>query len=187
MDGYNDYYPTQLSGGMQQRVGLARALATDAEILLMDEPFSALDPLIREEMQDVLINLQNELKKTIMFITHDLDEALRIGDRVAILKDGEIIQNGSPEEIILNPANEYVTDFTKNINRGRILTIGAIIEDAVLENAIKIDKNITLEAALRTINEEGSQFANVVDNSRVIGSVSQKTIINAITSGTEIN
>ena len=187
LDGYNDYYPTQLSGGMQQRVGLARALATDAEILLMDEPFSALDPLIREEMQDVLINLQNELKKTIIFITHDLDEALRIGDKVAILKDGEIIQNGSPEEIILNPANEYVTDFTKNINRGRILTIGAIIEDAVLENAIKIDKKITLEAALRTINEEGSQFANVVDNSRVIGSVSQKTIINAITSGTEVN
>ncbi len=108
LKGYENQYPAQLSGGQQQRVGLARALATDAEILLMDEAFSALDPLIRSEMQDQLIELQEKLHKTIIFITHDLDEALRLGDRIAILKDGELVQQGSPDEILLHPADEYV-------------------------------------------------------------------------------
>ena len=121
LTGFESYYPAQLSGGMQQRVGLARALATDADILLMDEPFSALDPLIRTDMQDVLLSLQSELHKTIIFITHDLDEALRIGDDIAILRDGSLVQKGSPQNIILNPVNNYVAAFTKDINRGRVL------------------------------------------------------------------
>ena len=121
LKGYENQYPAQLSGGQQQRVGLARALATDAEILLMDEAFSALDPLIRSEMQDQLIELQEKLHKTIIFITHDLDEALRLGDRIAILKDGELVQQGSPDEILLHPADDYVEAFVKDVNRARAL------------------------------------------------------------------
>ena len=110
LTGFENQYPNQLSGGMQQRVGLARALATNAEILLMDEAFSALDPLIRSEMQNILLDLQNELHKTIIFITHDLDEALKIGDRIAILRDGSMVQDSDPQEIIMKPADDYVSD-----------------------------------------------------------------------------
>ncbi len=126
--GYESQYPAQLSGGQQQRVGLARALCTNAEILLMDEAFSALDPLIRSEMQDQLIELQDKLHKTIIFITHDLDEALRIGDRIAILKDGEMVQQGTPDEILLNPANDYVEAFVKDVNRARALTVENVMK-----------------------------------------------------------
>ena len=127
LGGYETHYPDQLSGGMQQRVGLARALATDPEILLMDEPFGALDPLIRRDMQEQLLALQARLNKTILFITHDLDEALRLGDRVAILKDGDIVQAGGPEEIVLRPVNDYVRAFVENVNRGRVLRAGALL------------------------------------------------------------
>ncbi len=126
--GYEEMGPSQLSGGMQQRVGLARALCTDPEILLMDEPFSALDPLIRRDMQDELIRLQRDLHKTIVFITHDLDEALRLGDRIAILKDGKVFQVGSPVDIITRPANEYVRDFVRDVNRARVLNAGSVVE-----------------------------------------------------------
>ena len=126
LQGFENQYPSQLSGGMQQRVGLARALATDAEVLLMDEAFSALDPLIRNDMQDQLIQIQDELSKTIVFITHDLDEALRIGDRIAILRDGELRQVGPPEEILMAPADDYVSRFVKDVNRGRVITVGSI-------------------------------------------------------------
>ena len=119
LDGYEDQYPTQLSGGQQQRVGLARALCTDPDTLLMDEAFSALDPLIRSEMQDQLIDLQSRLRKTVVFITHDLNEALRIGDRIAILRDGELIQVGSPDEIVSQPANDYVEAFVSDVTRHR--------------------------------------------------------------------
>lgn len=128
LSGYEKHYPSQLSGGQQQRVGLARALCTDAEILLMDEAFSALDPLIRSEMQDQLIELQEKLHKTIIFITHDLDEALRLGDRIAILKDGELVQVGEPAEILLKPANEYVKAFVKDVNRARALTVETVMK-----------------------------------------------------------
>ena len=121
--GYEDSYPHQLSGGMQQRVGLARALATGADILLMDEAFSALDPLIRSQMQDQLIALQAELNRTVVFITHDLDEALRIGTRIAILKDGVVVQVGTPAEILLSPADDYVAAFVRDVNRARALTV----------------------------------------------------------------
>ncbi len=163
LDGYETYYPGQLSGGMQQRVGLARALATDAEILLMDEAFSALDPLIRSEMQNILLDLQNELHKTIIFITHDLDEALKIGDRIAILRDGSMVQDSDPQKIIMNPADDYVSDFIKDINRARVIQAKSIMtptkskssgatvkEDMVLEDILQImseapSKPVTIE------------------------------------------
>ena len=128
LQGYEEMRPNQLSGGMQQRVGLARALCTDPEILLMDEPFSALDPLIRRDMQDELIRLQRDLNKTIVFITHDLDEALRLGDRIAILKDGQVIQVGTPVDIITNPADDYVQEFVRDVNRGRVLSAGVVMD-----------------------------------------------------------
>lgn len=125
--GWGDRHPQDLSGGMQQRVGLARALATDPEILLMDEPFSALDPLIRREVQDDLLELQSRLSKTIVFITHDLSEALKLGDRIAMMKDGEIVQTGTPEDIVNNPANDYVTSFIQDVDRSRVISIGSIM------------------------------------------------------------
>ena len=124
--GYEGAFPSQLSGGQQQRVGLARALATNADILLMDEPFSALDPLIRAEMQDLLATLQARLRKTIVFVTHDLAEALRLGDRIGILKDGRIAQVGSPTEVLLNPADAYVRAFVANAKRACILPVAAV-------------------------------------------------------------
>ena len=128
LKGYEAMRPNQLSGGMQQRVGLARALCTDPEILLMDEPFSALDPLIRRDMQDELVRLQRDLNKTIVFITHDLDEALRLGDRIAILKDGKVIQVGTPEDIITAPADSYIEDFVRDVNRSRVLSAGLAMD-----------------------------------------------------------
>ncbi|MDD4529395.1 MAG: glycine betaine/L-proline ABC transporter ATP-binding protein [Bacteroidales bacterium] len=127
LDAWVDYYPANLSGGMQQRVGIARALATDPDILLMDEPFGALDPLIRQDMQDELIEIQKKLQKTIIFITHDLDEALKIGDRIALMKDGEIVQMGQPEDILLSPATEYVARFVENVDRSRALTASSVM------------------------------------------------------------
>ena len=120
--GYGDRMPSDLSGGMKQRVGLARALATDPDILFMDEAFSALDPLIRGDMQDELIRIQSELGKTVIFVTHDLDEALKLGDRIALMKDGRIVQIGTAEEILQNPADEYVDRFVKEVDRSKILT-----------------------------------------------------------------
>lgn len=122
LQGYEDQYPNQLSGGMQQRVGLARALANDPDILLMDEAFSALDPLIRKGMQDELLDLQHKMHKTILFITHDLDEALKIGDRIALMKDGVIVQIGTPEDIMTNPADDYVEKFVENVDRSKVFT-----------------------------------------------------------------
>lgn len=122
-----DSLPSQLSGGMQQRVGLARALANDPDILLMDEAFSALDPLIRKDMQDELLELQEKMNKTIIFITHDLDEALRIGDRIALMKDGSIVQIGKPEEILMNPANEYVERFVEDVDLSKVLTASSVM------------------------------------------------------------
>ncbi|TXS51715.1 glycine betaine/L-proline ABC transporter ATP-binding protein [Streptomyces sp. t39] len=127
--GWEDSWPDELSGGMQQRVGLARALATDADLLLMDESFSALDPLIRRDMQDQLLELQKRLKKTIVFITHDLNEAMRLGDAIAVMRDGRIVQLGTAEDILVTPANDYVASFTQDVDRSRVLTAGAIMAD----------------------------------------------------------
>jgi len=129
LKGWEDYYPESLSGGMQQRVGLARALANDPEILLMDEPFSGLDPLIRRQMQDELVELQATLKKTIIFVTHDLHEALKLGDRIAIMRNGEVVQEGTPEEIVTMPANDYVQEFVRDASPAKVLTAGSIMEE----------------------------------------------------------
>ena len=172
LTGYEEQYPSQLSGGMQQRVGLARALATDADILLMDEAFSALDPLIRREMQDQLIELQDTLHKTIVFITHDLDEALRLGDTIAIMKDGAIEQIGTGEEILQMPQTEYVRRFVEDVNRGRVLTAGTV----KLECAIaKVDA--TPGEALRQLGEGGLRVTYVVDSDgRLVGAVTAASL-----------
>jgi len=127
--GWEDYYPHSLSGGMQQRVGLARALATEPDLLLMDEPFSGLDPLIRRQMQDELVELQDKLHKTIIFVTHDLHEALKLGDRIAIMRNGEIIQTGSPEEVVTEPADDYVREFVQDASPAKVLTAENVMED----------------------------------------------------------
>ncbi|MGW7366169.1 quaternary amine ABC transporter ATP-binding protein [Streptomyces sp. NPDC054841] len=127
LGGWEKSWPDELSGGMQQRVGLARALATDADLLLMDESFSALDPLIRRDMQDQLLELQKRLKKTIVFITHDLNEAMRLGDRIAVMRDGRIVQLGSAEDILIRPANDYVASFIQDVDRSRVLTAAAVM------------------------------------------------------------
>jgi glycine betaine/proline transport system ATP-binding protein len=146
LDGWEDSYPTQLSGGMQQRVGLARALALDPDILLMDEAFSALDPLIRRDMQDELINLQDKMQKTILFISHDLDEALKIGDRIVLMKDGAIVQIGTPEDILTNPADEYVARFVETADITQVLTAETVMKKS---EAVASLKNDGPRAALR--------------------------------------
>ncbi len=180
LTGFEKYYPVQLSGGMQQRVGLARALATDADILLMDEPFSALDPLIRTDMQDILLSLQEELNKTIIFITHDLDEALRLGDNVAILRDGVVVQKGSPQTIILKPADEYVAAFTQDINRGRVLQVGSIMDETNSISGPKIESSMVIEEALQVLVQNDSRVATVIHNSAVIGSIERDKLISAL-------
>ena len=132
LNGWEEYFPREMSGGMQQRVGLARALALNSDVLLMDEPFSGLDPLIRREMQDLLIDLQSELNKTIVFITHDLDEALKIGDRIAIMRDGEIVQMGLPEEIVTRPEGDYVSEFVQDVSRAKVIKAKAIMKEPTL-------------------------------------------------------
>ena len=175
LSGYEHQYPTQLSGGMQQRVGLARALATDAEILLMDEAFSALDPLIRSQMQDQLIELQAQLGKTIVFITHDLDEALRIGDHIAILKDGKLSQVGTPPEILLNPADDYVSEFVRDVNRARVLTV-----DVVMKAPQARLTHDNLERALADMRSTGAKYGYVVRGDRYAGYTTQDTIEEAV-------
>ena len=145
LEGFEEQYPNQLSGGMQQRVGLARALANDPDILLMDEAFSALDPLIRKDMQDELLELHTSVGKTIIFITHDLDEALRIGDRIVLMKDGNIVQIGTPEEILMNPSNEYVERFVEDVDLSKVLTAGHIMKRA---ETVQIDKGARVALTL---------------------------------------
>lgn len=169
LKGFEHQHPHQLSGGMQQRVGLARALTTDPEILLMDEAFSALDPLIRREMQDQLLELQKSLNKTIVFITHDLDEALRLGDKIAILRDGELVQTGSPEEILLTPADDYVQAFIQDVNRAKVLTAGHVLQPAQLTVTLKSQPAQVLEL----IRNNGADYACVLDGSNLKGLITQ--------------
>lgn len=175
LTGYEQQYPAQLSGGQQQRVGLARALCTDAEILLMDEAFSALDPLIRSEMQDQLIELQKELHKTIIFITHDLDEALRIGDRIAILKDGNLIQVGEPVDILLNPADDYVEAFVKDVNRPRALTVETVMKPP----AYRLTAD-TIGEALKQMKRIPANYAYYVTDEGFQGVVCQEALEDAV-------
>ncbi|MEA5084105.1 MAG: glycine betaine/L-proline ABC transporter ATP-binding protein [Lachnospiraceae bacterium] len=190
LKGYEKSMPSELSGGMQQRVGLARALATSPDILLMDEAFSALDPLIRKEMQDELLTLQSKMQKTIIFITHDLDEALKIGDRIAIMKDGEIVQIGNPEEILRHPANDYVKEFVQGVNRVKVVTAGSIMKkvdtivyskdgariavrrmkDANLSSVFVVDKQrklkgiVTIEDTMNLINSNKDDLSEIIDS-----------------------
>ncbi len=178
LKGFEKQFPSQLSGGMQQRVGLARALATDADILLMDEAFSALDPLIRSQMQDQLLELQNRLHKTIVFITHDLDEALRIGDRIAILKDGRLSQVGTPPQILLNPADDYVRAFVRDVNRARVLTVESVMRPPSLR--ITSDD---LDHALAELRRQGANYGYVVADDGYRGVVTQQAVEQALATG----
>lgn len=176
LKGYENQRVDELSGGMQQRVGLARALANNPEVLLMDEAFSALDPLIREQMQDELLLLQEKMKRTIVFITHDLDEAIKLGDRIAIMKDGVIVQVGTPEEILTDPANDYVTRFTESVDRGRIVTASSIMLRQPIVVRVKRDGPETI---LRKMRERRLYALPVIGNDdQFIGEIHYKDVLN---------
>jgi glycine betaine/proline transport system ATP-binding protein len=179
LSGWEDRYPDQLSGGMQQRVGLARALASNPDVLLMDEAFSALDPLIRKDMQDELLELQEKMQKTIIFITHDLDEALKIGDRIALIKDGAIVQIGTPEEIMTNPANEYVEKFVEGVDRSKVLTAGHVMKRA---ETITLDKGPRV--ALQMMRDRGVSSLYVVDKKKsLLGVITADNVVEATKRG----
>jgi len=167
LDGWSDAYPDELSGGMQQRVGIARALALDPPILLMDEPFSGLDPLIRREMQDELISLQEQVKKTIVFITHDLNEALKLGSHIAILRNGEIVQLGTPEQIVMSPADDYVAQFVQDVSKAKVLAASSIME----EPPAVIYAEQGLAECVQTMQSNEMRHAFVVAPDRVVQSV----------------
>ncbi|MSD83973.1 betaine/proline/choline family ABC transporter ATP-binding protein [Lactobacillus curvatus] len=180
LNGYGDQYPTQLSGGMQQRVGLARALANDAEILLMDEAFSALDPLNRSDMQDQLLDLQETMHKTIIFISHDLNEALKIGDHIMIMKDGEIVQTGTPEDILTRPADEYVEKFIENVDRSKVYTAGNVMIRPMTVNIEKDGPRL----ALKRMRENEVSNAYVVNSKReLVGIIDARDVIELVRKG----
>ena len=164
LDGWEDYYPREMSGGMQQRVGLARALAVDPDVLLMDEPFSGLDPLIRREMQDELMTLQTEQHRTIVFITHDLDEALKLGDRIVIMRDGEIAQSGAPEEIVTAPADDYIAEFVQDVSMSKVIRARAIMETP----AATARETDSPSAALDAMRESGGESAFLLGGDRAL-------------------
>lgn len=180
LSGWGDSYPDELSGGMRQRVGLARALATEADILLMDEAFSALDPLIKREMQDQLIELQAELKRTIVFITHDLNEAMRLGDRIAVMRDGAIVQIGTAEEILQTPADDYVAAFVQDVDRSKVLTADGVMRDS----AATIGSREGPAAALRKMRDEQVSALFVLSPQReLLGMVDDETVAKLVTQG----
>lgn len=180
LDGWGDKMPSELSGGMQQRVGIARALAADTELLLMDEAFSALDPLIRREMQEQLVELQASLNKTIVFITHDLNEAMFLGDRIAVMRDGQIVQVGTPEEILMDPANDYVAQFVQDVDRARVLTASSVM---VPTHAV-IQANAGPRSALRTMRDQFLSAAIVTGRDRkVVGMISDRDALKLVRIG----
>ncbi|MDP7553805.1 MAG: glycine betaine/L-proline ABC transporter ATP-binding protein [Candidatus Thioglobus sp.] len=189
LQGFEDQYPAQLSGGMQQRVGLARALATNPQILLMDEAFSALDPLIRSDMQNQLIELQSKLKKTIVFITHDLDESLKLGDHIGILNGGRLVQIGRPEDIIMNPADDYVKAFVKDVNRSKVLRAKTVMtkveqfdaKNINPSNIYSIEENVVIEDIIPKVLKERSTI-NVVDKQgNTMGYITANELSDALT------
>jgi len=187
LNGFENQFPNQLSGGMQQRVGLARALATDSDIMLMDEAFSALDPLIRSDMQKQLIDLQSELKKTIVFITHDLDESLRLGDHIGILNAGKLVQVGTPVDIIMNPADDYVKAFVKDVNRAKVIKAKVIMKETSQaneinkSNLIKVNEDQFIEEFLPQIVCSNSNCEVVDKTGNVIGYISNKELQSSLT------
>jgi glycine betaine/proline transport system ATP-binding protein len=154
-------FPRQLSGGQQQRVGIARSLAVEPELWFLDEPFSALDPLIRREMQDEFLRLQSKLKKTIVFITHDFDEAIRLADRIAIMKDGEIVQTGTPEDLVLNPATDYVREFTRDVAKAKVVSVGSLMKPGTAEGRPRVPAGTRIAEAARLFSD--GETLEVVD------------------------
>lgn len=183
LEGYEASYPHQLSGGMQQRVGIARALAANTDIMLMDEAFSALDPLIRTDMQDLLMELQSELHKTIVFITHDLDEAMKLADHLVILNEGEIVQQDEPQRILLNPADAYIEDFVSDINRARVIRVRSVMrrDSTGREIAGEVDHNDTLESLIALSGGDTNHNYRVMRDGNAVGELDMRDLVKALT------
>ncbi len=186
LHGWADHYPRELSGGMQQRVGLARAMAVDPEILIFDEPFSALDPLIRREMQDELLKIQSEVHKTMIFITHDFLEAIKMGDHIAIMKDGIVVQIGTPEEIVANPVDDYVREFTEDVPRYKVLSVGKIMREASdatrANGAQRVKEDAKLDSLIDIVIAADGPLAVVDNEDKIIGEIDQAMILKAMDS-----
>ena len=190
LEGRENYFPRELSGGQQQRVGIARSLAVEPDIWFLDEPFSALDPLIRKEMQDEFLRLQGALKKTIMFVTHDFDEALRLADRIAIMKDGIIEQLDTPANIVLSPATEYVKKFTEEVPREKVLKIETVMEpmsDNKNLSDLKVSKDAIIETVAEKILSQEKPVAVIDSNKKVIGIVKPSKVIHTVFGGRKEN
>ena len=194
LQGWGNKYAHELSGGMQQRVGLARALAADPEFLLMDEPFSALDPLIRRQLQTEFIKLSKQMKKTTVFITHDLDEAVRVGHRIAIMRDGRVVQIGTPEEIVVNPSDDYVADFVKGISRLKVVQAKTIMQPLEqykknfgenLSNNEKVNENDILSKLIETSVSKDKPIVVVNDHNIEVGIITQSDLLKAVVEGNE--
>ena len=194
LQGWGNKYAHELSGGMQQRVGLARALAADPEFLLMDEPFSALDPLIRRQLQTEFIKLSKQMKKTTVFITHDLDEAVRVGHRIAIMRDGRVVQIGTPEEIVVNPSDEYVADFVKGISRLKVVQAKTIMQPLEqykknfgenFSNNEKVNENDILSKLIETSVSKDKPIVVVNDHNMEVGIITQSDLLKAVVEGNE--
>ena len=194
LQGWGNKYAHELSGGMQQRVGLARALAADPEFLLMDEPFSALDPLIRRQLQTEFIKLSKQMKKTTVFITHDLDEAVRVGHRIAIMRDGRVVQIGTPEEIVVNPSDEYVADFVKGISRLKVVQAKTIMQPIEqykknfgenLSNNEKVNENDILSKLIETSVSKDKPIVVLNDHNTEVGIITQSDLLKAVVEGNE--
>lgn len=183
LSGKESFYPRELSGGQQQRVGIARALAIDPEVLFLDEPFSALDPLIRREMQDELMRLQAVLRKTVVFITHDFEEAIRLADRIAIMRDGVVVQTGTPEELVMRPATDYVREFTRNVPRAKVLSVRAVMrppQGGALP-AARVKDSDKIEGIAAALVDSGSDAAVIDSQGSVIGLLARQTVLNVLT------
>ncbi len=182
LKGREDYYPAQLSGGQQQRVGIARSLAVEPDLWFLDEPFSALDPLIRREMQDEFIRLQGMLKKTIVFITHDFDEAIRLADRIAVMRDGEIVQIASPEELVLHPADDYVAEFTRYVPRAKVLTLGSIMRPGPVEGEVAGTLNASdrVDMVADQVERSSKDFNILDDDGAIVGHIGRREIIDVL-------
>ena len=182
LKGRENYFPKELSGGQQQRVGIARSLAVDPEVWFLDEPFSALDPLIRKEMQNEFLRIQNLLHKTIVFITHDFDEAIKLADRIAIMKDGLIIQIGTPEELVINPATSYVKEFTNDILRSKVLTASSIMEkiNNKTNNYIKINEKSVVESFAADLIDNNTNALVMNDANKEVGIITKEKVIDIL-------
>lgn len=185
--GREDYLPRELSGGQQQRVGIARSLAVEPELWFLDEPFSALDPLIRREMQDEFLRLQEKLHKTIVFITHDFDEAIRLADRIAIMKDGAVIQIATPEQLVLSPADDYVEAFTRHIPREKVITVGTLMQHRAVatgETGLQVSISDRVADIAATVSDSVLPVAVVDANGMTVGSIDRHTIVEFLIDGT---